>query len=153
MQRADSIGGATSVYLDLARYAQGQASGSPPFTLPTHVVRALEEALAELAEGGGWKRRHATYVARSQHVREVCAELEIPLLLDSAAAYGATLTSYRLPPGTTYEKLHAALKDDGFVIYAGQGEFEGAIFRIAVMGALTWDDLHELARSLRRALG
>jgi len=152
LQRAGSNGGGTSVYLDLARHAEAQAGGSTPFTLPTHVIRALEEALAELAEAGGWRRRHATYVARSQQVRAVCAELNIRLLLDSEADYGATLTSFRLPPGTTYEELHAALKDDGFVIYAGQGEFEGAIFRIAVMGALSPDDLYELARSLRRAL-
>jgi 2-aminoethylphosphonate-pyruvate transaminase len=152
LQRARSNGGARSVYLDLARHATAQASGSAPFTLPTHVMRSLEEALAELAEQGGWRRRHATYVARSQHVRAMCAELNIRPLLASEADYGATLTSFRLPPGMTYERLHAALKDAGFVIYAGQGEFEGEIFRIAVMGELSTADLQDLARALRRAL-
>jgi 2-aminoethylphosphonate-pyruvate transaminase len=146
-------GGATSVYLDLARHAHDQARGSTPFTLPTHVTRALDEALAELADEGGWRTRHATYTERSKHVRAACAELSADLLLGDEAAYGATLTAFRLPPGVTYEELHAALKDDGFVIYAGQGAFEGAIFRIAVMGALSGDDLDRLAVSLRRALG
>jgi 2-aminoethylphosphonate-pyruvate transaminase len=114
------------------------------------VTRAFDEALAELEEEGGWRTRHATYTDRSRHVRAICAELHAHPLLDGA--YGATLTSFRLPPGATYEALHAALKHDGFVIYAGQGKFEGAIFRIAVMGALTADDLKDLARSLRRAL-
>jgi 2-aminoethylphosphonate-pyruvate transaminase len=153
MKRVPSNGGATSVYLDLARHANDQARGSTPFTLPTHVTRGLGEALAELDEEGGWRTRHATYVERSKHVRAVCAELNAPPLLDGDAAYGATLTSFRLPPGVTYEELHAELKQDGFVIYAGQGMFEGAIFRIAVMGALSADDLEDLARSLRRALG
>jgi 2-aminoethylphosphonate-pyruvate transaminase len=153
MTRAPSNGGATSVYLDLARHAHDQARGSTPFTLPTHVTRAFDEALAELEEEGGWRTRHATYAERSKHVRAVCAELHARPLLEGDAAYSSMLTSFRLPPGVTYEELHAELKRDGFVIYAGQGKFEGDIFRIAVMGALSADDLEELARSLRRALG
>jgi len=145
--------GATSVYLDLSKHAADQAKGSTPFTLPTHVTRAFDEALAELAEEGGWKTRHATYTARSQHVRRVCTELSAHLLLERDDAYGATLTSFRLPGGKTYEKLHADLKRDGFVIYAGQGKFDGAIFRIAVMGDLSGADLDRLARALRGALG
>jgi 2-aminoethylphosphonate-pyruvate transaminase len=153
LARTPSNHGATSVYLDLARHAGDQAKGSTPFTLPTHVTRALDEALAELADEAGWRARQATYAERSRRVRTVCSELGVPLLLETETAYGATLTSFRLPPGASYESLHAALKADGFVIYAGQGQFEGAIFRIAVMGALTPGDLDDLARSLRRALG
>lgn len=145
--------GATSVYLDLSRHAADQAKGSTPFTLPTHVTRAFDEALAELSDEGGWKTRLATYRSRSLRVRSVCRELGADLLLDSEEAYGATLTSFRLPAGRTYEKLHAALKRDGFVIYAGQGKFDGAIFRIAVMGDLSSADLDRLAVSLRGALG
>lgn len=145
--------GATSVYLDLSRHAADQAKGSTPFTLPTHVTRAFDEALAELSDEGGWKNRLATYRLRSSRVRGVCRELGAALLLDDEAAYGATLTSFRLPAGRTYESLHAALKRDGFVIYAGQGKFDGAIFRIAVMGDLSSADLDRLAASLRGALG
>ena len=145
--------GATSVYLDLSRHAADQAKGSTPFTLPTHVTRAFDEALAELSDEGGWKTRLATYRMRSSRARGVCRELGANLLLDSEEAYGATLTSFKLPAGRTYEKLHAALKNDGFVIYAGQGKFDGAIFRIAVMGDLSTADLDRLAASLRGSLG
>ena len=144
--------GATSVYLDLSRHAAEQAKGSTPFTLPTHVTRALDEALAELGEEGGWKARHATYRARSARVRGVCREAGVSLLLDREDAYGATLTSFRLPKGQSYERLHAALERDGFIIYAGQGKFDGSIFRIAVMGDLSSADLDRLASSLRCAL-
>jgi 2-aminoethylphosphonate-pyruvate transaminase len=144
--------GATSVYLDLSRHAADQAKGSTPFTLPTHVTRAFDEALAELADEGGWKTRRATYTARSARVRGVCRELGANLLLDREDAYGSTLTSFRLPQGRTYEKLHADLKRDGFVIYAGQGKFDGAIFRIAVMGDLSTADTGRLAAALRGAL-
>ncbi len=144
--------GATSVYLDLSRHAADQAKGSTPFTLPTHVTRAFDEALAELADEGGWKTRLATYRSRSTRVRGVCRELSANLLLDREDAYGSTLTSFRLPDGKTYEKLHGSLKRDGFVIYAGQGKFDGAIFRIAVMGDLSTADLDRLAAALRGAL-
>lgn len=145
--------GATSVYLDLHRHAADQAKGSTPFTLPTHVTFAFDAALDELAASGGWKARHATYVARSTRVRTALRELGVKVLLEDDAVYGATLTSFRLPEGKTYEALHAHLKNDGFVIYAGQGKFDGAIFRIAVMGEITERDLEKLVASLRAALG
>jgi len=144
--------GATSVYLDLSRHAADQAKGSTPFTLPTHVTRAFDEALAELADEGGWRKRHATYQARSSRVRSVCRESNAHLLLDREDAYGSILTSFRLAAGQHYEDLHAALRSDGFIIYAGQGQFDGAIFRIAVMGDLDSSDLDRLAGSLRRSL-
>lgn len=145
--------GATSVYLDLHRHAAEQKKGSAPFTLPTHVMYAFEEALVEFEEQGGWRARHRTYVGRSQGVRNVLRELGVELLLDTSDAYGSTLTSFRLPEGKTYDALHARLKEDGFVIYAGQGKFDGAIFRIAVMGELSDSDLDRLHTSLRGALG
>lgn len=144
---------ATSVYLDLHRHAADQAKGSTPFTLPTHVTFALDAALDELAASGGWAARHATYTARSTRVRATLAALGVQLLLEDASAYGATLTSFRLPEGRQYDALHARLKRDGFVIYAGQGRFDGAIFRIAVMGEIGPADLDALDASLRAALG
>jgi 2-aminoethylphosphonate-pyruvate transaminase len=48
-----------------------------------------------------------------------------------------TITAYHLPDGVTYESLHDRLKEQGYVIYAGQGQFESKIFRVANMGALT----------------
>lgn len=145
--------GATSVYLDLHRHAADQAKGSTPFTLPTHVTFALDAALDELAASGGWKARHATYAARSGRVRSTLRELGVAYLLDDDSVYGTTLTSFRLPEGKTYEALHAHLKGDGFVIYAGQGKFDGAIFRIAVMGEIAERDVDRLVASLRAALG
>ncbi len=145
--------GATSVYLDLHKHAADQAKGSTPFTLPTHVTFALDKALDELAASGGWKARCATYDARSKRVRTALKELGVSLLLENDDVYGTTLTSFRLPEGKSYEALHAHLKKDGFVIYAGQGKFDGAIFRIAVMGEITERDLDRLVGSLRVALG
>ena len=48
-----------------------------------------------------------------------------------------TITAYHLPDGVSYRSLHDRLKAQGYVIYAGQGNLENKIFRVANMGALT----------------
>jgi 2-aminoethylphosphonate-pyruvate transaminase len=40
-----------------------------------------------------------------------------------------------------YPVLHDRLKERGYVIYAGQGQLESKIFRVANMGALSPQDL------------
>jgi 2-aminoethylphosphonate-pyruvate transaminase len=48
-----------------------------------------------------------------------------------------TITAYHLPEGVTYQSLHDRLKEQGYVIYAGQGQLESKVFRVANMGSLT----------------
>ena len=50
---------------------------------------------------------------------------------------GNTLTAFYLPDGVSYARLHDGLKEAGYVIYAGQGQVENKIFRVANIGALT----------------
>ncbi len=57
-----------------------------------------------------------------------------------------------VPAWTTYDALHDGLKERGFIIYAGQGPYAGKMFRIAVMGDLTEQDLTELLDGLRALL-
>lgn len=144
--------GASSVYLDLFRYEKEQRTGFSPFTQATHCMFALEEALDELRDAGGWQARKAHYRSLTSQVVVACAKLDVPLLLGDVGWYSSMLTSYKLPAGITYEQVHASLKNDGFVIYAGQGNFQGAIFRIAVMGDLNTDDMDRLAEGLTRAI-
>jgi 2-aminoethylphosphonate-pyruvate transaminase len=144
--------GATSVYLDLFRYEKEQRSGFSPFTQATHVMHALDEALSELADLGGVPARAAHYRALSDAVRVGLGALGVEPLIDPAA-HSATLTSYRLPPGLAYATLHDTLKEQGFVIYAGQGDFSGSIFRIAVMGDLARADTDRLTGCIRGILG
>jgi 2-aminoethylphosphonate-pyruvate transaminase len=156
LARADALlrpSGATSLTLDLHRHAAAQERGDMAFTLPTHVTHALAEALDEHAERGGWEARRATYAARSAVVRAAALRAGASLLLGDARAYASALTSFRLPPGASYDALHASLKRAGFVIYRGQGALDGRIFRIAVMGDLDGRDLERLAAALGHALG
>ncbi len=136
--------GATSVYLDLFRHHVEQERGSTAFTQAVPACQALDEALRELAESGGWRARHAHYRSLSERVFHGLRALGVRPLLPIEEPSSAVLTSYRLPAGCDYPSLHDALKRAGFVIYAGQGTLAAEIFRIAVMGDLSRADVERL---------
>ena len=144
--------GATTVYLDLFRYQKEQEKGFSPFTQSVQVMYALDEALSELEDEGGAQARQELYAARSKAVREGLFALGIETFLGDPAVYGTTLTSFRLPANLPYEKLHKSMKDNGFIIYAGQGPFQGQLFRIAVMGDLSGSDLEAVVGIVRSSL-
>lgn len=146
-------GRAGSVYLDLAAYHAGQhGDGYSPFTQAVQVAFALREALAELADSGGWQARRAAYLERARQIHAQLAALGVRTLLDPAD-YSAVLWSYRLPDDDSYARIHDALKADGFVIYAGQGELARRVFRIAHMGDIRAADLKRLCAALDRVFG
>jgi 2-aminoethylphosphonate-pyruvate transaminase len=142
---------APSVYLDLFRYVEPQRAGFSPFTQAVHACFALEEALRELADQGGWQARNARYRTLTGRIRSALIELGVEPLLPAHES-SALLTAYRLPPGHTYAALHDALKTAGFVIYAGQGNLGDAIFRIAVMGDVQDDDVDRLLAAFAATL-
>lgn len=145
--------GATTVYLDLWRHWKEQEKGFSPFTQSVQVVYALQESLTEMEEMGGARARHAEYARRSGVVRAALAELGVErFVLGGEELYSSILTSFRLPPHVTYDRLHDELRARGFVIYAGQGPYAGHMFRIAVMGDLTRGDMEELVLGLRAVL-
>ena len=143
--------GSPSVYLDLHRYRRAQETGYSPFTQPPHVLFALDEALAEFTDDGGWQARRSRYRALTDRVRGGLSALGAQPLLPADES-SSMLTSFYLPVGSSYDRLHDRLKDDGYVIYAGQGFLDGRIFRIAVMGDLDADDMDRVVESATRAL-
>ena len=143
---------AGSVYLDLFPYYEQQVKGSSPFTSAVHVLYALDEALIELEEAGGVDARLARYTVLADRVRTALAALDVPTLIDRSAL-SSMISSFRLPEGYTYDELHDALRERGFVIYAGQGALSDSMFRIANMGDITDGDLDRLIASFRELLG
>jgi 2-aminoethylphosphonate-pyruvate transaminase len=142
---------ATSVYLDLYRYYAAR-EGAPPFTPAIHVFYGLQEALREFEERGGWQERRRRYCALSHCIMSHLGRIGIRTLLDNHAAYSCVLVSYRLPDGLRYETLHDGLKERGFVIYAGQGDFDGKIFRLSTMGAIEDGDIERFLQAIRSVL-
>src|ERR1700730_346510 len=145
--RRDALARAASraYYLDLGRLARLQDQRNTPFTPAVHAYYALVEALREFAEEGGRPTRYRHYAALAEQVRAGLAALGIePVVAPEQSS--VVLRSYKLPAGMTYTKLHDALKAEGFVIYAGQGDLAKTLFRISTMGHVTPADLSRLLK-------
>jgi aspartate aminotransferase-like enzyme len=71
---------------------------------------------------------------------------------DLQHAASVVLRAYHLPAGFAYAQLHDALKADGFVIYAGQGDLSKTLFRISTMGNLASADIDRLVLCFARLL-
>jgi 2-aminoethylphosphonate-pyruvate transaminase len=124
-----------SWYLHLTHYVNDQGQGTIPFTPAVQVYNAFDEALSELLEEGVAKRI-LRYKKMATLIRERMAKLGIKPVL-TPERQSNSITAYYLPEGLTYQSLHDRLKEQGYVIYAGQGNLENKIFRVANMGALT----------------
>jgi len=138
-----------SLYLSLSTYLQiGDAA--IPFTPAIQIAYALSEALDELLEEGV-KKREARYHLASQILREGFTRLQFKFLLNESLRSN-TITSLYLPPNTSYPGLHHALREKGFVIYAGQGKLQTEIFRVANMGHLVQEDFESFLLTLESIL-
>jgi len=124
-----------SWYLHLTHYVDDQGRGTTPFTPAVQVYYAFDEALNELLEEGVAKRI-VRYRKMATLIRERMAKMGIKPVL-APDQQSNTITAYYLPEGLAYQSLHTRLKEQGYVIYAGQGNLENKIFRVANMGALT----------------
>jgi 2-aminoethylphosphonate-pyruvate transaminase len=124
-----------SWYLHLTHYVDDQGDVTLPFTPAVQVCYAFDEALNELLEEGVAKRIQR-YRKMASMIRERMAKLGIKPVL-SPDRLSNTITAYYLPERLAYQTLHDRLKKEGYVIYAGQGNLENRIFRVANMGALT----------------
>jgi 2-aminoethylphosphonate-pyruvate transaminase len=124
-----------SWYLHLTHYVDDHGRGTIPFTPAVQVYNAFDEALSELLEEGV-ANRIQRYKKMAALIRERVAKIGIKLVL-TPERQSNTITAFRLPDGMSYATLHDRLKAQGYVIYAGQGQLESKIFRVANMGALT----------------
>ena len=138
-------------YLDLARLARLQDERNTPFTPAVHAYYALVEALREYEEQGGRSARYGHYAALAERVRAGLGALGIAAAIPADQS-SVVLRAYKLPLNLSYAQLHDALKTDGFVIYAGQGNLSKTLFRISTMGSLTPADIDRLVMSFARLL-
>lgn len=140
-----------SLYLDLFEYYKAQKGGFSPFTQSVQGVYALHEALKEFFDMGGLSQRRATYHNRRDRVLDLLHSLGVKTLI-ARDTFSSYLTSFLMPEGKSYDALHDNLKENGFTIYAGQGNFSGKIFRIAVMGDIRENEMESLLKLLRQNL-
>lgn len=142
----------TSLYLDFFKYYENQKTGFSPFTQSVHALYALDQALEEFHDAGGWQERNTFYYKKTHFLMKAFSEMGIKLFLENEEIYSGVLVSFFLPKEIRYEPLHDHLKENGFIIYAGQGNFQGHIFRIAVMGDVSMLDLERLISVMKNFL-
>jgi len=133
--------------LHLPLWAEHQARRSTPFTPAINAMLALAQALEELRLQGGWKARRARYRELAARVQATLAGRGVTAWLPANES-SCVLRSYHLPHGMNYNTLHDELKHRGFVIYAGQGNFAGQLFRISTMGEIRDRDIDRLQQAL-----
>lgn len=141
---------ARSVYFDLFKNLSAQEKGETLFTPAIQVHYALAQALDELAEETV-AGRIARYGNAAQKLRRGFKEMGLELLLDDALLSNS-LTAIKLPEGVLYGPLHDHLRENGFVIYAGQGGLSKTIFRIANMGDIRPEEFDRLLEVLKDAV-
>ncbi len=139
-----------SLYLDLAAYLDAQLLGSVPFTPSVPAIYGLEAALDELLDEGISTRREA-YRARVAYLDREFARIGlIPIVSESDRS--SSVRSLPLPEGVAYERLHDAVKADGYVIYAGLGDAARTNFRVCTLVAMEVGALEGFIDSLERAI-
>ena len=136
-----------SLSLHLPDWAEHQARQSTPFTPPVNSLLGLAQALKELDKQGGWISRRSRYRELAARVAQTCKELAVREWLPAKDS-SCVLRSYHLPAGMTYNELHDGLKQAGFIIYAGQGDFASRLFRISTMGEICDYDMARLEQAL-----
>ena len=140
-----------SLVLHLPAWAEHQARQSTPFTPAVNGMLGLKRALKELKKQGGWKARRSRYHMLANRVLATCEDLGIEPWLPASES-SCVLRSYHLPAGLTYNALHDGLKQQGFVIYAGQGKLSEQLFRISTMGEISDYDMARLEQALRTVI-
>jgi 2-aminoethylphosphonate-pyruvate transaminase len=140
-----------SLYLDLGTYLDAQAGGSVPFTPAVPAVMALDAALDELLEEGVASRRRR-YRERTAYLDEATARAGLECLV-APEHRSASVRSFRLPEGVSYEELHDRLRQEGYVIYAGLGAAASSTFRVCALGEIEVAALAGFTEALGRALG
>jgi 2-aminoethylphosphonate-pyruvate transaminase len=137
--------------LHLQGWAEQQAKQSTPFTPPVNALLGLAQALEELDKQGGWKARRSRYRKLAARVADTCQELGVEQWLPAEVS-SCVLRSYHLPAGMTYNELHDGLKQNGFIIYAGQGDLAAQLFRISTMGEISDYDMARLLNALHTVI-
>lgn len=139
---------ARSLYFNLFAHHGAQEAGDMLFTPAVQAHYALDEALDELMEETV-ARRIERYQNAARLLRNGFKEIGLKFLIPEGHQSNC-LTSLELPDGVTYPWLHDRLKENGFVIYAGQGNFNNQIFRVANMGDIRTEEYERFIDVLKK---
>ena len=143
-------GRARSLSLDL--FSQWKTmednNGKWRFTSPTHVVRAFQQALAELNSEGGIAARAKRYAANHQTLISGMKAQGFQCVVDDDKQ-SPFISTFVYPDSNLFDfnKLYECLKEEGFVIYPGKVTATPC-FRIGHIGEVYLEDMQRLLVAL-----
>ncbi|MBI3251880.1 MAG: aminotransferase class V-fold PLP-dependent enzyme [Candidatus Omnitrophica bacterium] len=139
-----------SLYLNLSHTLAHEERDQTPFTPAVPIFYAFDEALSELLKEG-LSRRIRNYAKKSALLEKGFMDLGLHFLVEKKYR-SHVLTALWTPPRVSYRALHDSLKKAGFVIYAGQSNLEGKIFRVANLGDIREKDIRRFLVTLKKIL-
>jgi 2-aminoethylphosphonate-pyruvate transaminase len=142
-----------SLVLDLVDQARRLAQdGQWRFTPPTHVLAALDAALAQHAAEGGAAGRLARYSANRDVLVAGMREMGFETLLPDALL-GPVIVTFRTPghPAWEFEAFYAGLVARGFAIYPGKLTAAPS-FRVGCIGQVFPADMRRFLAAVRAVL-
>ncbi|MBV8740908.1 MAG: 2-aminoethylphosphonate--pyruvate transaminase [Sinobacteraceae bacterium] len=106
------------------------------YTPPTHVVAALDAAIAQYFEEGGLAARHARYANNCRMLIEGMAQLGLRSFLP-AAIQAPIIVTFFAPdtPDYQFKSFYNAVKAQGYILYPGKLT-TAETFRVGCMGQL-----------------
>jgi 2-aminoethylphosphonate-pyruvate transaminase len=146
-------GNAPALSLDLHdQWVSMERTGQWRFTPPTHVLAALDQALAEHEAEGGVAGRGARYRANCRILIEGMRALGFePLLADQLQA--PVIVTFRMPadPRFLFDDFYDRLRAKGYVIYPGKLTVAPS-FRIGCIGRIGPDEMRGALGAIRATL-
>jgi len=146
-------GNASSLSLDLYdQWVAMEKTRQWRFTPPTHVLAALDQALAEHAAEGGVAGRGARYANNCRILVEGLRALGFETLLPDALQ-APIIVTVRMPadPKFNFESFYDRLSRRGFVIYPGKLTVADS-FRIGCIGRLGENEMRGVLRAIGEIL-
>jgi 2-aminoethylphosphonate-pyruvate transaminase len=144
---------APALSLDLYdQWLSMERTGQWRFTPPTHVVAALDQALAEHESEGGVAGRGARYRANCRILVEGMRALGFETLLpDDLQA--PIIVTFRMPaePRFVFDDFYDRLREKGYVIYPGKLTVAPS-FRIGCIGRIDPDEMRGALAAIRGTL-
>ncbi len=146
-------GRSTSLAMDLHdQWAYMEKTTQWRFTPPTHVVVALDAALAQFEAEGGQPARLARYRANCATLLKGLAALGLVSFLPAAIQAPIIVTVHAPPdPRFSFKDFSARVRDKGFVLYPGKLTAVET-FRVGCIGAIGPDEMRSAVHAMGDAL-
>ena len=146
-------GNSTSLSLDLYdQWTYMERTTQWRYTPPTHVVVALDAALAQFEAQGGQPARLARYTANYETLTTGMTELGFQRFI-SPLNQAPIIVTFHAPadPRYAFKEFYERVREKGFILYPGKlTELE--TFRVGCIGAIGPDEMRHAVTAIRDTL-